>query len=162
LTIHATSLFPIEPFAHTSLDLYAFLAVTPYASSLRDLIAMVRLDNSRRQKELDAEGIDPQHSLIFSILSFIDPEYKFVALHFLPFGSALPIYDPEARPRTTYVFAQDRFLHESFEPSSPRLPAFHHTLERRRKRNHSNVFLIALNAEIKFGATWRRSDLILP
>jgi hypothetical protein len=64
----------------------------------------------------------------FSMPSFIDPEYEFVAIypeHFLPVGSLLPVYDPEAKTHRTYIPAQDRFLRETPEPSSPRLPAFH-------------------------------------
>jgi hypothetical protein len=46
-----------------SLDRYAFIAVTPSLSTLNGLIEMIRLDNHRRQVELDTGGIDPPRSL---------------------------------------------------------------------------------------------------
>jgi len=70
--------------------------------------------------------------------------------HFLPAGSMLTVYDPEARIHKNYVPARDRCLRETSEPSSPRLPAFHHKLDRQCVSDRLNVFLVAINAEIKF------------
>jgi hypothetical protein len=83
----------------------------------------------------------------------MDPEYEFVVLHpehFLPVGSVLPIYDPLAGTHKFYVPAEDQCLRESTQTNSPRLPAFRHTLEKRHQISHVNVFLVAMNAEIKF------------
>ncbi len=49
-----------------------------------------------------------------------------------------------------YVVAQDRVLCESIEPSSPCFPPFHHIAESHHAFHHLNVFLVALNADIKF------------
>ena len=102
----------------------------------------------------------------FSLPDYINPEYELVAMHpehSLPLGSVLPIYsDPTASTDRTYVPAQDRFLRESPETSSPRLPAFRHTSENRHKRNHLNVFLVAMNAEIKFRRYLEKIRLDLP
>lgn len=86
-------------------------------------------------------------------MSFKDPEYELVALHpehFLPFDNVLLVYDPVTRTRKTYVAARDRVLRESPEPNSTPLPPFRHIGKEREQPNHLNVFLVALNAEIKF------------
>jgi hypothetical protein len=49
-----------------------------------------------------------------------------------------------------YVAATDRYLRESPDPSSPRLPAFHHVSENRVPVHRLNVFLVVINADIKF------------
>jgi hypothetical protein len=59
----------VEEFLYTSLDLYAFIAFTASASTLNSLIAMIILDNDRRQLEIDEEGIDSRRSLDVSALS---------------------------------------------------------------------------------------------
>jgi len=65
--------------------------------------------------------------------------------HFLPFGSALPVYDPVVRTHRLYVAAQDRYLRQSLNQA-----AFHHTPQNRNEDERLNVFLVTLNAEIKF------------
>src|SRR5260370_29635874 len=155
-----------------SLDLYAFIAVTPSSSTLDGLITMVKSDNSQRQMEIDKSGRFISRSLDvgpsrkfhcgylpilsikqFSIPSFVNPEYELIALHpehFLPPGNMLAVCDPTTKICKAYVVARDRVLRESSDPSSPRFPPFHHVTESRSVPNHLNVFLIALNAEIKF------------
>ncbi len=51
---------------------------------------------------------------------------------------------------TVYVVARDRVLRESIEPSSPRFPPFRHHDQSRGGFDRLNVFLVALNANIKF------------
>ena len=46
----------VEPFVHTSLDLYAFIALSPSSSTVNGLIKMVKSDNDRRQQEMDRMG----------------------------------------------------------------------------------------------------------
>jgi hypothetical protein len=71
--------------------------------------------------------------------------------HFLPLGSMLTVYDVGTATYKHYVAASDRCLRESPHPSSPRLPAFHHVSEDREPIYHRlNVFLVIINAEIKF------------
>ena len=62
----------------------------------------------------------------------------------------LLVYDPATGTPKTYVAARDRVLRESPEPSSPPLPPFRHIGEKRNQFDNLNVFLVALNAEIKF------------
>ena len=62
----------------------------------------------------------------------------------------LTVYDPTTGNHKNYVPATDRCLRESVDPDSPRLPPFHHETEDRIRDSHLNVFLVALNAEIKF------------
>ena len=61
----------------------------------------------------------------------------------------LLVYDPITRTHKTYVAAHDGVLRESPQPDSTPLPPFRHIGEREQP-NHLNVFLVALNAEIKF------------
>ena len=71
--------------------------------------------------------------------------------HFLPLGNMLTVYDAGTATYKHYVAASDRYLRESPHPSSPRLPAFHHVSEDREPTYHRlNVFLVIINAEIKF------------
>jgi hypothetical protein len=70
--------------------------------------------------------------------------------HFLPRGSILTVYDPSTAIYKHYVAATDRHLRESPDTSSPRLPAFHHVSEDRDPVDRLNVFLVVINAEIKF------------
>jgi hypothetical protein len=62
----------------------------------------------------------------------------------------LTVYDPSTATYKHYVAAEDRRIRESSDPSSPRLPAFHHVSENRDPEHHLNVFLVIINAEIKF------------
>ena len=48
------------------------------------------------------------------------------------------------------MVAQDRCLHETTDPRSPRMPPFHHTQSNRHGISQLNVFLVIINAEIKF------------
>jgi hypothetical protein len=89
----------------------------------------------------------------FSSPSFRDPEYELVALHpehFLPRGSTLTVSDRLTGSCKNYVAAKDQHLCESLELDSPRFLAFHHNFECRNDTRHMNVFLVVLNAEIKF------------
>jgi hypothetical protein len=88
----------------------------------------------------------------FTAQCYVDPEYELVALHpenFLPNGSPLVIYDPATQGYKCYVVAQDRCLREAVDPNSQPFPAFHHRAARGRDQ-HPNVFLVSLNAEVKF------------
>ena len=62
----------------------------------------------------------------------------------------LTVYDPSTATYKHYVAATDRCLRESPDPSSPRLPPFHHVSEDRDQPERLNVFLVVMNAEIKF------------
>jgi len=89
----------------------------------------------------------------FDLPSFTKPEFELVAIHpehFLPCGSVLPIFHSTNSTPTLYVTAKDRCLRESPSPNSPRLPSFCHVTKRSNPFEHLNVFLVALNAEIKF------------
>ncbi|KAF9512297.1 hypothetical protein BS47DRAFT_1394419 [Hydnum rufescens UP504] len=118
----------LEPFVHISLDLYAFIAITASSSSLHNLIMM------------------------FAALEFTNPEYELVTLHpehFLPNGSLLTLYDLATTTPKHYIPTLDRRLRESSDPMSAPFPRFHHS----NPHPHSfplNVFLVVLNAEIKF------------
>jgi len=54
--MYSISCLTVEAFVHTSLDHYAFIAVTASSSTLYDLIKMVKDDNSRRQMMMDKTG----------------------------------------------------------------------------------------------------------
>jgi hypothetical protein len=89
----------------------------------------------------------------FDSSSFTDPEYELVAIHpehFLPRGSVLPVFHSGTSTSTIYVSERDRCLRKSSEPDSPRLPTFCHVTESRCWTDCLNVFLVILNAEIKF------------
>ncbi|KAF5373278.1 hypothetical protein D9615_007399 [Tricholomella constricta] len=142
----------LESFVHTSLDVYGFIAFTASIATLDSLIQMVKSDNDRRQAEIDMWGTANRRFLDFSNSAFVNPEYELVALypdHFLPNGSMLTIY----RPKGGYInyVSSDRRLRRTTESSSPRLPPFHHeSQERGPYPNRLNIFLVILNAEIKF------------
>ena len=53
----------VESFVHTSLDLYAFIALVPSSSIVNELIEMVKSDNDRRQQEMDQKGHAKRRSL---------------------------------------------------------------------------------------------------
>jgi hypothetical protein len=59
----SSDLRTVESFVHTSLDLYAFIALTPSSSTVNGLIKMVRSDNDRRQEEMDRRGNAGHRSL---------------------------------------------------------------------------------------------------
>src|ERR1700722_195153 len=65
------------------------------------------------------------------------------------FGNVLLVYNPVTRTHKTYVVARDRVSRELSEPNSASLPPFHHIEEDRDQLDHLNVFLVALNAEIR-------------
>ncbi|KAF5373473.1 hypothetical protein D9615_009468 [Tricholomella constricta] len=143
----------LEAFVHTSLDLYAFIAVTASLPTLDDLLQMVKSDNDRRQRMLDETGIAPTRLLDFSLPSVANPEYELIALHpehFLPRGAVLTIYSPGDRSYKNYIAASDRSLRESPDPNSPRLPPFRHNTDDREVAERINIFLVILNADIKF------------
>lgn len=52
-----------EPFVHTPLDLYAFIALAPSSSTVDKLIEVVESDNNRREKEMDRSGNAGHRSL---------------------------------------------------------------------------------------------------
>lgn len=89
----------------------------------------------------------------FNANSFLDPEYELVALHpehFIPGGSPLTVYDATTSTYKNYVAASDQCLRESHDPSSPRFPTFRHHSPSRDYPKNLNVFLVIINAEIKF------------
>jgi hypothetical protein len=69
--------------------------------------------------------------------------------HFLV-NAALTVYRPGQGAPINYVAAQDRRLRETVDPNSPRMPPFRQTSIRTPEYKRLNVFLIALNADIKF------------
>ncbi|KAF8220871.1 hypothetical protein L208DRAFT_1416005 [Tricholoma matsutake] len=143
----------LEAFVHTSLDLYGFIAVAPSASTLASLTAMVKSDNDARQQQIDEDGSVDRRSLDFSIESFTNPEYELVAIypeHFLPGGATLTVRNRYLRTSASYVASRDHRLRLSSDPNSPRLPPFRHEHQTRPTRNRVNVFLVAINAELKF------------
>jgi hypothetical protein len=62
----------------------------------------------------------------------------------------LPIFHSKASPPTIYVSAEDGSLRQSFSADSPPLPTFHDATKRSNISKKINVFLVILNAEIKF------------
>ena len=83
----------------------------------------------------------------------MDPELELVVLHpehFLP-GIALTIYSSHDGTRRDYVAARDRCLWETLDPSSARMPPFRiRQTFTWAESQRVNVFLVTLNAEIKF------------
>ena len=89
----------------------------------------------------------------FTAPCFVRPQYELVALHpehFLPNGCPLTVYDHGTGTYKTYVAAGDRCLRETVDPSSHRLPPFYHRAVSRDGFLEPNVYLVTLNAEIKF------------
>ncbi|KAH9992714.1 hypothetical protein BJV74DRAFT_877832 [Russula compacta] len=143
----------LESYIHTSMDLYAFIAIVPSSSTLDELIQMVKSDNDVRQRAIDRQGLMVYRSLNFTAPCFVNPQYELLALHpehFLPNGSPLTVYDHATGEYKNYVAARDQCLRETVDPRSRRLPPFHHDAETREDFLHLNVYLVALNAEIKF------------
>ncbi len=96
----------------------------------------------------------------FTLACIANPEFEFVALHpehYLPGSSTLTICDPDPTVYNSkqYVVAEDRRLRESRNPSSPRLPPFRHDFNSREIDLQLNVFLVVINAEIKFRRYFR-------
>jgi hypothetical protein len=92
------------------------------------------------------------YMLQFDSPSFTNPEYELVALHpeyFLPYGNILSVFHSADSTPTNYVSARDQRLRMSSPPNSP-LPAFHDITERSSTMECLNIFLVILNAEIKF------------
>lgn len=92
------------------------------------------------------------YMLQFDSPSFTNPEYELVALHpehFLPYGNILSVFHSADSTPTNYVSARDQRLRMSSSPNSP-LPAFHDITERSSTMERLNIFLVILNAEIKF------------
>jgi len=142
----------LEPSIHASLGLYAFIAITPSASTLEELIQMVQSDNGDRQRDINCGDLT-WRTLCFTSPCFDNPQYELVALHpehFLPNGFPLTVYDHETGTYKNYVAARDRCLRETVDPSSHRLPPFRHRAVSREGSSKPNVFLVALNAEIRF------------
>lgn len=61
----------------------------------------------------------------------------------------LTIYRPQGA-YTNYMVSSDRRLRQTTESSSPRLPPFPHERQQRVQYDRLNIFLVILNAEIKF------------
>ncbi|KAI0298910.1 hypothetical protein BC826DRAFT_997301 [Russula brevipes] len=113
---------------------------------------MVQSDNDNRQRDID-DGHPTYRSLSFTAPCFDNPQYELVALHpehFVPKGGLLTVYDRETRTNKHYVPAGDRCLRETVDPSSHRLPPFYHRAVSREASLKPNVYLVALNAELKF------------
>jgi len=155
---------------HVSLDKYGFFAVTASLTTLREIIALVEEQNRIWQDKYD-EGIGyirAFHVSPFGLIPlylltsffqlgkrpFSNAQYEMVVLHpehFLPKGSSLTFYTRvnDQLQGKNYVVGHDRTLRESpGTMDSPRLPAF--TFDTHRAALPLNVFLVVLNAEIKF------------
>jgi hypothetical protein len=62
----------------------------------------------------------------------------------------LTIYNLATATHRNYIPAPDRRLRESFQLDSPRLQAFYHPCDGRFEEHRVNVFLVIINAGIKF------------
>jgi hypothetical protein len=85
--------------------------------------------------------------------TFLHPEYELVVLHpghFLPDGSSFALYDRTTQTTKSYVVASDHRLRESRDPQSPPFPPFHPSFQGRNAATSLNIFLVILNADIKF------------
>lgn len=148
---HPGNVIYLEEFVHTSLNIYAFIAVTASTSTLDGFLKIVQSENQRQQQLMDETGSHYRRELDFNDESFLNPEFELVALHpehFLPCGSKLTLYDHSSSTSRDYVAASDRCIRESVDPTSPRFPPFHHFIKNRQIQ--VNVFLVILNAQIKF------------
>jgi len=155
---------------HVSLDKYGFFAVTASLTTLREIIALVEEQNRIWQDRFDGGrpyirdfdvipfGLIPLYLLTsffqLRLRPFSNAQYELVVLHpehFLPKGSGLTFYTrvSDQLHGKAYVVGHDRTLRESpGTTDSPRLPAF--TFDANRAALPLNVFLVVLNAEIKF------------
>jgi len=155
---------------YVSLDKYGFFAVTASLTTLQEIIALVEEQNRIWQDRFD--GGRPYYRdfdvSLFSLIPlylltsffqlrlrpFSNAQYELVVLHpehFLPKGSSLTFYTrvSDQLHGKAYVVGHDRTLRESpGTTDSPRLPAF--TFDANRAALPLNVFLVVLNAEIKF------------
>ena len=95
-------------------------------------------------------------SLHLSICLSVHESVHLHPKHFLPAGCTLTTYDRATSTPKNYTVSSDRCFRESRESNSPRLPPFRHTTQQGRNRgDRLNVFLVALNAEIKFRCYFR-------
>ena len=155
---------------HVSLDKYGFFAVTASLTTLREIIALVEEQNRIWQGRFDSGrpyyrdfNVSPFGSIPLYLLTsffqlgerpFRNAQYEMVVLHpehLLPKGSSLTFYTRvnDQLHGKDYVIGHDRTLRESpGTTDSPRLPAF--TFDANRAALPLNVFLVVLNAEIKF------------
>ena len=152
---------------HVALDKYGFFAVTTTLTTLRAIIALVEEQNRIWQEKFDEGRLYIRDfdvglpifdsyttSDMFTQLlrsPFSDAQYELVVLHpehFLPKGSSLSFYHRNNDQH--YVVGYDRTLRESpGTADSPRFPTF--TFDTNRTQSLPlNVFLVLLNAEIKF------------
>lgn len=70
--------------------------------------------------------------------------------HLIPENQTLTVYGPGRKNPKHYVVAQDRHLRESLDLTSPSLPPFRPDQGRRSELDRVNIFLVLLNAEMKF------------
>ncbi|KAM6495242.1 hypothetical protein JOM56_009865 [Amanita muscaria] len=115
------------------------MALTPSLQTVIELINDVRSDNDCRQKAMDASGVKLPRSLNFSDQSFTDPEYELVVLHLehlLPGGGMpLTIYNRANNTYKQYVCDGAGLV------------------------RGVNIFLVALDAEIKFRRYYRMAQV---
>ncbi len=95
------------------------------------------------------------HDEQFTIPQIADPEFEFVVLHpsyFLPGNAVLTVYDHDSTTANhkDYVVAEDQCLRESRDSRSISLPPFRPKSNNRPSLHRLNIFLVILNAEIKF------------
>ena len=154
---------------HVCLDKYGLFAVTASLTTLRAIVRLVEEENRIWQEKFD-DGI--QYTRGFKVYlpifdscttidlltqlmrsPFSDAQYELVVLHpehFLPKGSTLTLYTivNDQSHGKNYVVGHDCTLREApGTDDSPRYPAFTHA---ERASLSLNVFLVILNAEIKF------------
>ena len=164
---------------HVSLDKYGFFAVTPSLTTLQEIIALVKEQNCIWQNRSDVGAgyiryfaVSQFGLMLLCLLTsslqlpyspFSDAQYELVVLHpehFLPKGSSLTFYTRvnDQLHGKNYVVGQDRTLRElPGTMDSPRLPAF--TFDADRDALSLNVFLVVLNAEIKFRRFRRMANM---
>jgi hypothetical protein len=60
----------VEPFVHTSLDLYAFIALAPSSSTVEQLINIVKSDNEQRLQRMNpvTKVVPPRHLNVCMLL----------------------------------------------------------------------------------------------
>ena len=165
-------MFIVDCSLHVALEKYGFFAVTASLTTLQRLIGLVKEQNRVWQDRFDSGrsyvrdfdvslpfGSTHAYLLTCSSQLFSDPivnaQYELVVLHpehFLPKGTGLTVYTHANGQLSgkSYVIGQDRTLRES--PGTldcPRLPAFDFDADRS-STLPLNVFLVLLNAGIKF------------
>ncbi|KAF8800097.1 hypothetical protein BYT27DRAFT_7200604 [Phlegmacium glaucopus] len=149
-----SNLTNLDRMLHVCFDKFGFFAVTASLATLKQLIKMVEEENRNWQNRFDqGEGYIRSFGLLRPPV--VNAEYEMVVLHpehFLPKGSDLTVYSQTNGQvyGKSYVIGHDRTLRESpGTPDSPRLPAFASEADRSGSLP-LNVFLVVLNAEIKF------------